>query len=80
MTIEQTTKQWLKMQRMSGIKVRNFHVLRHTFATRLLERGVDFKTLSELLGHENVAVTMRIYSHSLMTTKKAAVQLLDEVW
>ena len=70
---------FIKMQRMSGIKVRNFHVLRHTFATRLLERGVDFKTLSELLGHENVAVTMRIYSHSLMTTKKAAVQLLDEV-
>ena len=70
---------FVKMQRMSGIKVRNFHVLRHTFATRLLERGVDFKTLSELLGHENVAVTMRIYSHSLMTTKKAAVHLLDEV-
>lgn len=41
----------------------SFHGLRHTYATRLLLRGADFKTLAELLGHADVTTTMRIYAH-----------------
>ncbi|MBS6108968.1 MAG: tyrosine-type recombinase/integrase, partial [Subdoligranulum variabile] len=41
-----------------------FHALRHTFATRALERGMDYKTLSAILGHYSVAFTMDTYVHS----------------
>lgn len=49
---------------------RGFHSLRHTFATRALECGVDVKTLSELLGHQNPTVTLKRYAHSLMDHKR----------
>ena len=48
----------------------NFHVLRHIFATNCIASGFDMKTLSELLGHANVATTMKIYVHSDMERKK----------
>ena len=65
------------MLKKCRVKQRNFHTLRHTFATRLLESGVDLKTLSELLGHENMNVTMKTYCHTLMRTKREAVERLD---
>ena len=49
-----------------------WHTLRHTFASRLLERGVDIMTVKELLGHSTVIVTMR-YTHSNLDSKVAAV-------
>ena len=52
-----------------GIKHYNFHCLRHTFATRALELGMDIKTLSEILGHTNVAITLNRYAHSLLEYK-----------
>lgn len=51
------------------IKHYNFHCLRHTFATRALELGMDIKTLSEILGHTNVAITLNRYAHSLLDYK-----------
>lgn len=48
---------------------KNFHALRHTFATRALECGMDVKTLSEILGHKNASITLNRYSHSLMNHK-----------
>lgn len=47
-----------------------FHSLRHTFATRALECGMDIKTLSELLGHSNPSVTLKYYSHCLPEHKR----------
>lgn len=41
----------------------NFHALRHTFATRCIESGCDPKTLSEILGHSNVKITLERYVH-----------------
>lgn len=48
----------------------NFHALRHTFATRCIERGFDVKTLSEILGHANVNITLNRYVHSSMEQKR----------
>lgn len=58
----------------------NFHCLRHTFATRALEEGVDPKTLSELLGHSNASITMNIYAHSLYEHKYEAMERLAAVY
>lgn len=49
---------------------RGFHSLRHTFATRALEVGVDVKTLSEILGHKNPNVTLKRYAHSMTDHKR----------
>ena len=51
------------------IERKGFHALRHTFATRALEIGMDIKTLSEILGHRNPTVTLQRYAHSLMEHK-----------
>ena len=48
----------------------NFHSLRHTFATRCVELGFDIKTLSEILGHASVNITMNRYVHPSMNMKK----------
>lgn len=53
-----------------GIPHKGFHSLRHTFATRALECGMDVKTLSEILGHKNPTVTLKRYVHSLLDHKK----------
>lgn len=52
-----------------NIEHRGFHALRHTFATRALEVGMDVKTLSEILGHRDPSVTLRRYAHSLTEHK-----------
>ena len=48
---------------------KGFHSLRHTFATRALECGMDVKTLSEILGHKNPTVTLKRYAHSMLEHK-----------
>jgi len=48
---------------------KGFHSLRHTFATRALECGMDVKTLAEILGHTNAMITLNRYSHSLLNYK-----------
>ena len=59
----------------AGIAKVTWHTLRHTFASRLLERGVDIVTVKELLGHSTVTVTMR-YTHSNLDSKIAAIAKL----
>ena len=56
-----------------------FHGLRHTFATRCIELGMDIKTLSEILGHSNVATTMSIYVHSTDSQKREQMELLSKM-
>ena len=51
------------------IERKGFHALRHTFATRALEVGMDVKTLSEILGHQNPTITLNRYAHSLLEHK-----------
>ncbi|MGE4485249.1 MAG: tyrosine-type recombinase/integrase [Oscillospiraceae bacterium] len=72
-------KLFKKILANAGVKDRKFHAIRHTFATRALELGVDIKTLSEILGHSNVSITLNIYAHSLMEQKKIAIEKLNEM-
>lgn len=53
-----------------------FHSLRHTFATRCYKLGMDIKTLSELLGHSSPAITLKIYVHTDIDTKRNALTLI----
>lgn len=62
-----------------GIRNANFHLLRHTYATVCIESGFDAKTVSELLGHSNVNITLNRYVHSSMETKKKCVDKLNLV-
>lgn len=54
----------------------NYHALRHTFATRCIEAGVDVKSLSEILGHSNVSTTLNTYVHSSMDLKRIQLEKL----
>ena len=56
-----------------GISKLSFHALRHTFATRALESGMDVKTLSEVLGHKSATVTLNRYAHSMMEHKQSVM-------
>ena len=60
----------------AGISGVTWHTLRHTFASRLVNRGVDIVTVKELLGHSSISVTMR-YAHTNIESKRAAVEKLD---
>ena len=63
-----------KLLEHCGIRYRNFHTLRHTYATRCMESGVDIKSLSELLGHADIRTTLQTYVHSSLAHKKQVVQ------
>jgi integrase len=55
----------------------HFHTLRHSYATRLLEMGVDVKTVSQLLGHSSAKTTLDCYAHSLLDQQRSAVAKLS---
>lgn len=58
---------------------KGFHALRHTFATRALECGMDVKTLSEILGHKNSQITLNRYAHSLLEHKTDMMNKLGKL-
>ena len=62
----------------ANIPHRGIHVLRHTFATELLRKGADLKTISDLLGHSSVKITADIYTDVSFDLKYAAVSLLED--
>ncbi len=77
-TIRSYQKLYASFLRDLNIKYRSFHTLRHTFATRALECGVDIKTISEIMGHKSPTVTLNRYSHSLIEHKIAMMNRIGE--
>ena len=73
-TLRRNFKQILKICRISEIR---YHDLRHTFATNCVQKQFDVKTLSEILGHANVAMTLNRYVHSSIDTKRIYMNLLS---
>lgn len=66
--------------RKAHIKNGTFHRLRHTFATNCIENGMDVKTLSELLGHSDVKITMNRYVHPTMDSKRKQLSALSDFY
>ena len=56
------------------------HVLRHTFATRCFEAGIDAKTVQMYLGHSSVAITLDIYTHVTNDKAKTEMDKLEELY
>ncbi len=59
-----------KILQEAGLSYKNFHTLRHTYATNCIEGGTDVKSLSEMLGHSSVKITLNYYVHPSMDTKR----------
>ena len=62
-----------------GLKNVTFHTLRHTFATRCIEAGVDAKTVSELLGHSDTKITLNRYVHSSIELKRSSMEKMQRL-
>lgn len=67
-----------EVQENAGVETVKFHALRHTFATRCVELGFDVKSLSMILGHANVSVTLNTYVHPSFERLKSMMDLLDQ--
>lgn len=80
LTIRSYQRSFALMLEKIGVKHKNFHSLRHTFATRALECGMDVKTLSEILGHKSATVTLNRYAHSLIEHKQNMMNKLGKLF
>jgi len=69
---------WKKVLNESNIPYKKFHSLRHTYATMLLSKGVDLKTVQDLMGHSDITIT-QIYLHVLPKTKIDAVNRINNI-
>ena len=70
-TYEDLFKRTLKA---AGVQDINFHTLRHTFAIRALEAGMDIKVLSSILGHAQASTTLNLYAHALPDHKRQSME------
>lgn len=68
-----------KILKRTSIEEANYHALRHTFATRCIEVGFDIKSLSEILGHASVNITLNRYVHPSMELKRDNMEKLSEL-
>lgn len=63
--------------RHTELKDVSFHSTHHIFASRLLKRGIDSKTVQELMGHKQITMTLR-YAHLAPGYKRAAIAVLNQ--
>ncbi len=60
--------------RQHGFSGVRFHALRHSFATRCIESGCDYKTVSSILGHSAISTTLDLYVHPGLPEKKKCLE------
>ena len=72
-------KTYERILKKLNIPYKNFHSLRHTFATRAVELGIDVKSLAEIMGHKNPTVTLQRYTHSLLSYKTDMMNKLGKM-
>lgn len=70
--------QFGKLLQACNLQNVHFHMLRHTFATNCIKKGIDIKSLSEILGHSNVNITLDLYVHSSIEFKKQQMDKWDK--
>lgn len=68
-----------KLTERAGVRKLNFHALRHTFATRAIECGMDIRTVADIMGHQNVSITLNRYAHCMLDHKMQMMQRLPRV-
>lgn len=68
-------KKYKTLLRQCGLRYLNFHSLRHSFATIGIQKGFDYRTLAEILGHTSVNTTLNVYVHSNMERKRECMEL-----
>ena len=73
-------KYWKRICTDINIPYKGLHALRHTWATRALEAGMDVKTVSDLLGHKNVITTMNIYQDALEDHKRSEIEKIKSMY
>jgi integrase len=71
-------KAWRRLALKAGVSLVRFHDLRHTTATVLLAQGIDVRTVADILGHSDVATTLRVYVHSTEGSTRRAAQAMGE--
>lgn len=76
-TPTQLDKQFQKHLKNNGIKHIRFHDLRHSYATLMLQKGVNPKIVSTVLGHSGVQVTLNIYSHPDVSMQVTCLEAFD---
>lgn len=67
-------------QREADVNIKHFHVLRHTFATNCVTNHIDVKSLSEILGHSNVQITLNRYVHPTIDTKRKYMNEISAIY
>jgi integrase len=70
---------WTRLLKRLNCPHVRFHDLRHTAASWMIMKGVPYKTVSEILGHESIATTLDIYGHLLPGMQQEAVKVFDNI-
>jgi integrase len=70
---------WAPVLKAAGVRYRNPHVLRHSFARLLLAQGESLAYVRDQLGHASIRLTVDLYGHLVPGGNRAAVDRLDDV-
>ncbi len=70
---------WREIVERHNLPILTFHGLRHTYASFMVSKNVNFKIIQEQLGHVNIQETVNTYSHLTMRDKEKATDFLDSI-
>lgn len=69
-----------RFMRQAGVEPIKFHALRHTFASISIENGIDVKTISDILGHSDISITLKTYTHTTQKAKQNAIYKFNSMF